>query len=112
MVCRVGCRLTIHSSRTRFAGRLNSGVRLLSKVQLHMATEPKPAKETPSVRRILLRNAIVAVIFVYLFASNLAGYSINFVVVILLIIAAWFIAPITSTARYLWSRWFGDRPSP
>ena len=28
-VCNLGCRLTNHSSRTRFAGRLNSGVRPL-----------------------------------------------------------------------------------
>ena len=56
-----------------------------------------------SVKNILLRNAVVALIFVYLFASNFAGYTINFFVVLALIAIAWLATPVAQTFRHLWS---------
>ena len=57
----------------------------------------------PEVKNILIRSVAVAAIFIYLFASNLVGYSINLIVILALVVVAFFLSPITRTFRYLWS---------
>lgn len=51
--------------------------------------------------KILIRNLIVVAIFGYLFLSNILHYEINFILIVVLIVAAWFISPVIQTSKYL-----------
>jgi hypothetical protein len=55
----------------------------------------------PEVKSILLRNFAVIAIFIYLFASNIVGYSIHPFLIAVLIALAFFLSPIAKTFRYL-----------